>query len=594
MKKLLPILLLAPLLMGAVFLSVLGPTGQVTVSWDRPTQYTDNSLLYLKTFKVKYGAADGGPYNTVIDMADDTDPGMLSRAITGLNIGQTYYGVVTTIDSEGNESANSSQWSAAAAAPIAFTNPSHDYTIAQTDIPKTITAGGVYKITENLSANSGVVIDIDLTTPTDDVTIFSTENHKITYASTGVGNAIRISEGSSSSGDPTGLTFHGFEIVYGGYSYGAGENIHGIWFNHAYTGGDHFDWDIHDITATIGLSNQNNSTAPYWISAIQMGNVTGGIYNNTVTVKGGGSGLVNLNNDFGTVAGLDVYNNDFTQQDSNMNQDARGLFEPKGEIYGNTFTCINHDGERGCTPISNPIGAYIHGNTFTDSGSATGRHIVIENTNSDNVVLHNTWSITDSEASGSPWLLRIRALNPGTKPINNLIGFNTITSGVLAHGGSAGFSYGGDESGQIPTDNATYYNDFSGYQGGAALLLFDKWGPDNISWGNDYRGESYGVWARGYDQEQNDEKFRGDTIHGRSGNDVYFECYDTPPCCNVINIDFCDSYDKDSNALSFTTASDCTEGVDYDDHGATSPDTNCFALPSGTPKAPTNVSASGG
>jgi hypothetical protein len=83
--------------------------GSVTASWVAPTQDIDGSnLTDLSGFKLYYGTASG-QYAQSVAVSGPSD---LSQIISGLIVGQTYFFVVTAVNSAGEESAYSPEVSA--------------------------------------------------------------------------------------------------------------------------------------------------------------------------------------------------------------------------------------------------------------------------------------------------------------------------------------------------------------------------------------------------------------------------------------------------------------------------------------------------
>jgi hypothetical protein len=87
--------------------------GQVHLSWDAPTARADGTTPPdIAGFKLYYGLISG-VYAFVKTLGNQT-----SYALSGLEPGQTYYIVLTTIDSAGNESRLSDELTVAA--PLTF------------------------------------------------------------------------------------------------------------------------------------------------------------------------------------------------------------------------------------------------------------------------------------------------------------------------------------------------------------------------------------------------------------------------------------------------------------------------------------------
>lgn len=78
--------------------------GTATLSWLPPTENTDGSTLTtLAGYKIYYGTSEGNYTETIsID-----NPGLATYVIENLPAGNTYYFVITAIDSNGIESAYS-------------------------------------------------------------------------------------------------------------------------------------------------------------------------------------------------------------------------------------------------------------------------------------------------------------------------------------------------------------------------------------------------------------------------------------------------------------------------------------------------------
>lgn len=79
-------------------------TTSVTLDWDAPTTRADGSALAdLAGYRVSYGTAPGS-YGTTVDIGNST-----TCVIEGLTEGNTYFFVVTSYDSSGNESEPSNE-----------------------------------------------------------------------------------------------------------------------------------------------------------------------------------------------------------------------------------------------------------------------------------------------------------------------------------------------------------------------------------------------------------------------------------------------------------------------------------------------------
>ena len=77
--------------------------GTATLSWLPPTENTDGSALTLAGYKIYYGTSADN-YTTVVNI---DNPGLATYLIDNLPAGNTYYFVITAIDSNGIESAYS-------------------------------------------------------------------------------------------------------------------------------------------------------------------------------------------------------------------------------------------------------------------------------------------------------------------------------------------------------------------------------------------------------------------------------------------------------------------------------------------------------
>lgn len=78
-------------------------TTSVTLDWDATTTRADGSALTVAGYRVSYGTAPGS-YGTTVDIGDAT-----TCVIEGLTTGNTYFFVVTSYDSSGNESEPSNE-----------------------------------------------------------------------------------------------------------------------------------------------------------------------------------------------------------------------------------------------------------------------------------------------------------------------------------------------------------------------------------------------------------------------------------------------------------------------------------------------------
>lgn len=85
-----------------------GSSGSATLSWLPPTQRTDNSpLTNLAGYKIYVGTTSGD-YTEVITI---DNPGISEYVIENLSSGETYYFVMTSVDTNNIESAFSSEGS---------------------------------------------------------------------------------------------------------------------------------------------------------------------------------------------------------------------------------------------------------------------------------------------------------------------------------------------------------------------------------------------------------------------------------------------------------------------------------------------------
>lgn len=78
-------------------------TTSVTLDWDATTTRADGSALTVAGYRVSYGTAPGS-YGSTVDIGDAT-----TCVIEGLTTGNTYFFVVTSYDSSGNESEPSNE-----------------------------------------------------------------------------------------------------------------------------------------------------------------------------------------------------------------------------------------------------------------------------------------------------------------------------------------------------------------------------------------------------------------------------------------------------------------------------------------------------
>jgi len=74
--------------------------GTATLSWLPPTENTDGSALTLAGYKIYYGTSEGN-YTEVISI---DNVGIATYVIDNLPAGNTYYFVVTAVDTDGIES----------------------------------------------------------------------------------------------------------------------------------------------------------------------------------------------------------------------------------------------------------------------------------------------------------------------------------------------------------------------------------------------------------------------------------------------------------------------------------------------------------
>ncbi len=85
------------------------PAGQISVNWGQTTLNTDGSATNISGYKLYFGTTSGGPYTGANGISSPISTGPVMSYTMTLTPGNTYYFVVSTVNSAGVESAQSSE-----------------------------------------------------------------------------------------------------------------------------------------------------------------------------------------------------------------------------------------------------------------------------------------------------------------------------------------------------------------------------------------------------------------------------------------------------------------------------------------------------
>ena len=554
--------------------------GQVSLAWDRPTQYTDASLLFGKTFILRYGTSSG-VYPNAIDMTGDSDPAMISRVVTGLDIGTTYYFVVQTVDSEGFVSAQSVEFSSVAGAAPVIVDPTPTDTITQSDLPLAITVPGVYQITESLNWDTvGSAITVDA----DNVTIYAATADNIVFT---VGTTVDAS-GIESLGQNDGLTIHGFHLTTGGHLTTTSTAQALIYTSNSGRAIDNLL--VRDMEFTIGVSDANmtGTSSAYgaivFRSPVGIG-IIGDIYNCTFNLRGtkAGSGIRGVSLESGGSAPyLKVYDNQFNCSDcSGTSTGYQRPIQGAHEVYGNTIDvtdCVFTG--FGIVGINNF--EYSHGNTFTITNSNATRGVMMENDSTDKVCLYNAMNVVSTTGSGDCRLYRVRF---GAN--NNNIGFSDFDGGSQSLGLACVDIYGTQVQYGDTRNNNIYHNSASNSQHG--IVSVREQVEDTYLWSNDAgTGNVYGIHLRSISSGENANGMYldGDTLSGSTA-DIRLQTDGAFPACEATHF-----FGVGSVTVSNNDPAETVEETDYwlpGDAGLIQH--NRKNTGTKTPEAPTNLRA---
>lgn len=479
----------------------------IELAWDLPTQYTDTSKYFPNTYKIEYGTSTG-VYDTVVDMSTDDDPAMLSKQITGLNEGTTYYCVVKAVDSEGYESAVSSEVALVAAEIPPATDPTVYTEIRQADIPYTISTSGNYRIMENLDydVNQGVGITI----AADDVVLFARSEDNIVFTTCTTNDV----SGVGFSGTCTNVEIYGFHITHNGhlttsaYTHGP---IHLDNLGHSV-----YNLDIHDMELTIGEPNQNmtgSSTAFGCITINSPGHIDGKIHDCVFNMRGsksdsGTRGVSHSGGDASTR--LVAYNN--VVNCSDVSGTAMGYHRPfigVHEVHNNTINVTDCSYTLfGVTGILDA--EYSHNNTFNITNSNAIRAVIVENDRANAVHLYNTLNVISGNTANPDVDIRLNRVRFGAN--GTVIGFNTYNGNGEAKALGLLDLYG-DEDADLTRETYLYNSTVTGSRNG--LVNISEQAEDTYLWGNTADSTNrYGLYLR--------SRILGDNANGfyTDGDDV--------------------------------------------------------------------------
>lgn len=553
----------------------------IELAWDIPTQYTDTSRYFPKTYKIEYGTSTG-VYDTTVDMSTDTDPAMLSKQITGLSNGTTYYAVVKAVDSEGYESAVSSEVAIAAAEIVPASDPTSFTEIGQADLPYTINSSGNYRITENLSydVSQGSAITISA----DDVTLFAYESDNIVMTVGTTNDVIGI----KTTGARDNINIHGFHITAGGNETTSTFSHGHVYFDNA--GNSITDLTIRDMEFTVGKANTNMTGTQTAYGAVVFRaptgtGVTGNIYDCTFNLKGtkAGSGVRGVSLESGGSApNLVIHDNTFNCSDVTGSVTGyQRAIEGGQEAYGNTFNITNCSfSSFGVVGIRGP--SYTHNNTFNVTNSGAVRCILDENDVAGNNHLYNSLNIISTTGSGDVRLFRTRF---GAN--DNVYGFNTASGNNQSLALSLMDIYGTQVEYGDTRNNYLYSNTASGMTYG--LLHCQEQAENTYCWSNTADStNTYGLELRATSSGDNANGmyFNGDDING-STSDVKLTTGGAYSACDATHFAGLGAISI-SNNDPVNTVAETNYWVDGDAGLTTHTQKNTGSK---TPNAPSNVRA---
>lgn len=347
--------------------------GEILVKWQRPTKYTDNSPIFLKTHEVCYGTTLGS-WPNCIDLSTTPYPGMLEYRISGLQNGVQYFVVARTIDSEGNKSAPSAEMSLIAADPIQPPPIS--------GIPfsgGTISNPGDYILTQDVASSSGNAISINVSNVRLDC-----DGHKVTFGTSSGGVGIAI-------GNVSDIEVFGCIVEMGGNTGGIG---------------------IGRDATTLGNSIK--------------------IHDNTVNMFHASKGGIVFDNYDAHTSGHEIYRNNVLFRNTTDQSPAIGAKESGwdwiGKIYENTIVLENISRSNGYPSAIWPgRGSEVYKNTIT-TDSSNGQHQTFYGWNVDDTYLH------DNSVELGASLTRVFFMDGGSENVtilwNRVVSTNTGTTGA--------------------------------------------------------------------------------------------------------------------------------------------------------------------
>jgi len=453
--------------------SGLGGAARLYVRWSRPTTNSDTSRLRdLKTFKIYIGTSAGG--SQVVNGLDFSTTGQkipTECRITGLVAGTTYYVRVKALDSAGNASADSGEFSGVASV---YSAPARSYT--DINSTTTISVAGDYRLGSSftgqitISANGvylygngktithtsspGIVIASGVSTFWIDQVTFS--------RTSGTGANISVSGNLGSGGQISGCTF---TVINGSKGIdGGGHDLGGC--------------RIYGNTCTISSIATLDS-----LQAMVSQSSNFLAYNNSITNSASG----NRSGGYGECGTFETWADTWASVGSSLQ-----AFYISGDVNG-TNDWFTHD------------------NSITlGSGANTARAINIDSRNNasadlfDPLVLWNTF-VTSSTIVDGP-MIRVRG---GVGPAS--IGYNSFDCGT----GWPAISFGDDQDGgkypafPRPFGGYLYGNTCTNYGSVGGLGFYggsgwsntlstwqNTWGKQNASVGGD--GTS-GAWDSNQD-----------------------------------------------------------------------------------------------
>jgi hypothetical protein len=475
---------------GILQLDVGAGIARVAPRWGRPATNTDTSNLHdLKTFRIFAGTTPGAS-NLIAGLDLSTTAQRLATEcrITGLAVGGACYVRVRTIDSAGNESADSAEFAGTAAVYVPATR-------ANSAVPggNNITSAGEYRI-----AASGA---------TGPITISASNVYLTGFNDDGVTKRT-LTHGSGVHGIvlASGVTNVWIDGIAFSHASGTGSNIR---LPSSIGTGCFFSRNNFVCRQNAGLDGNGGNGCN-----INGARIFGNTCLNTYPVASPDEGV-----------SMVAYCTNFLAYDNTCTMSSvahrSGMFGMCGvyEAWANTFTttgtCLQafFHSAYGLSAFSAPISAFIHDNAISNGANSTTQRLInldgkLESPPTTinqclHKVLWNTFTVTQAGSDGP--CIRVRnPVGPVDIAFNTFVNVNSTVTAV-SMGDS---SNGGDPVNLCPFGGYFYHNTCTGFGTGRPLLFYggNGWGQTLFSWNNVWGGESSGgdgAWTMNQDSLAN-------------------------------------------------------------------------------------------